>query len=127
MILKYQQYDIKGLWRSHNIILNRKVKCKNDITEIKSENQTFINKNDIVNITKNYFSSIGPELAKNISSNQHTSFRDYMNDSIWNSMFLFHTSENEIFNVVLNCKNKNSLDIYDISMTCFKINYSIHN
>jgi hypothetical protein len=118
-ILESQQKNLKDLWKTLNVLLNRKTKQKNDINRLKLENQTVTNKQDIANAFNNYFSNIGLNLAKNIKNNVQN-FKNYLKQPIEKSMFLFPTSEKEIFNIVMDMKSKSSCDIYDISMSLLK-------
>ena len=51
------------------------------------DNKLISNKNDIVNDFNNFFTNIGPDLAKNISNTSNKHFIDYLGTSVTESIF----------------------------------------
>ena len=63
-------------------------------------NKLISNKNDIVNGLNNFFTTIGLDLAKNISSTLNKHLTDYLGTSVTESTFLSPVSYSELLNVV---------------------------
>ena len=51
------------------------------------DNKLISNENDIVNDFNNFFTNIGPDLAKNISNTSNKHFIDYLGTSVTESIF----------------------------------------
>ena len=72
----------------------------------------------IANGFNNYFTNVGFNLAKNISSpDQDVSIYDYLGKGCNGSMFLSLVDEQEIIRTVQQFKNKVSTDFTDINMS----------
>ena len=78
------------------------------------------NKNVIVDGLNNFFTIIGPDLAKNISNTSNKHFTDYLGTSVTESIFLSPVSHSELLNVVSKQKCKKSLDHHGLNMWIIK-------
>ena len=75
---------------------------------------------NISNGFNDYFINVGPNLANEIPIHEGKNVNDYMNERNAHCMFLSPVIENEIVDVVNNCKNKVSEDSDEISMSILK-------
>ena len=113
-ILADAKGDTKSTWRILNAVNNNKI----GTNELPSQ---FECKQSIADEFNNFFVSVGPNLAKNITViDGAASIYDYMGYQNRNSMFVHPVTEIEIINVVKCCKPKNSKDCNDISMYVVK-------
>ena len=83
-------------------------------------NKLSSNKNDIVNGLNNFFTNIGPDLAKNISNTSNRHFIDYLGTSVTESILLSPVSYSELLNVVSKQKCKKSFDYHGLNMWIIK-------
>ena len=77
-------------------------------------------KENIANMFNRFFTSVGPDLAKQINPPAGASIFDYLKNQNDNSMFLSPVDENEVIRVVESCKNKSSTDADGLSMNIVK-------
>ena len=78
-------------------------------------------KEDIANEFNNFFTNVGPNLAKHIPLPKNdTTIYDYLDEIIKHTMFLSPVDDLEIIWPVQNCKNKRSTDFSDISISLLK-------
>ena len=75
----------------------------------------------MVNDMNNFFTNIGPDLAKNISNTSNKHFIDYLGTSVTESIFS-PVSYSELLNVVSKQKCKKSFDHHGLNMWIIKIN-----
>ena len=97
--LESTKSNIKRTWKILNEILNRKTKPVKLPSVFKYDNRETSNADEIANGFCEYFTNIGPNLAKNIptSSNSHRSF---LKGNFVNSMFLEPATQQEIIELV---------------------------
>ena len=78
-------------------------------------------KSKIANGFNKFFAEVGPKLARTIDKDDGgVNIFNFMGDTISNSMFIEGVIEDEVINVVNNCKNKTSCDCYGINMSFLK-------
>ena len=65
---------------------------------------------NLANMFNTFFTSVGPDLAKQINPPAGASVFDYLNNRNDKSVFLSPVDENEVIMVVESCKNKSSTD-----------------
>ena len=82
--------------------------------------RTTSNNTDIANLFNEFFTNVGPDLAKNIITPNGTSIFDYMQNRNDTCMFLTPVDEMEVSRVVKSCKNKYSTDSNELSMYVVK-------
>jgi hypothetical protein len=88
-LIKYKR-STKMVWKTINEILNKKVKTKELPRTFfdTSTSNTIKNPVTIPNKFNEYFTNIGPNLAKNIKNSSETNFKKYLTGNYKNSMFL---------------------------------------
>ena len=69
----------------------------------------------------NYFTNIGPDLAKKFENCTDKKYMKYMGESNKQSMYMFKTNPNEIFKLIKNLKNKKSSGFDEISAKFLKL------
>uniref|UniRef100_A0A671WE94 Reverse transcriptase domain-containing protein n=1 Tax=Sparus aurata TaxID=8175 RepID=A0A671WE94_SPAAU len=112
--------NIKNTWS----VLNKLIKKGNQNADIPTEfltnDRTLINQpNEIVNQFNQYFTNIGPKLAKEIvNTNQVDALSKIPTTD--KTIFIQATDENEIISVVKNCKTKTSADWNGLDMSVLK-------
>ena len=78
-------------------------------------------KEDIANGFNNFFTNVGPTLAKHIPlPKDDTTSYDYLEENIEHAVLLSPVGDLDIIRTVQNCKNKRSTDFSDISMNLVK-------
>ena len=98
-----------------------KVQKKHEYPEHLINNDKFIGtKENIASMFNEFFTNVGPDLAKNITTPVGSSVFDYLKNRNDNSMFLSPVDEKEVHKVVENCKNKSSTDADGLSMNIVK-------
>ena len=106
LISKYNNNNCQ-LWKCFGYMLNKK-KAKHDkITMLNINGSLTTNKNEIVEEFNNFFSKIGENLASNIQSKSNE-FKNYLNDSQPQSIFLTKIKEDEITDQIKHLKNGKS-------------------
>ena len=85
-----------------------------------SEGKRVGDKNEIAKLFNNFFTNIGPDLAKQITVPDDVSVLDYLTNKNLKSMFLSPTDDSEVIRVVHNFKNKTSVDSDGLSMKFVK-------
>ena len=110
--------NIKETWKVINNVLNKN-KNHNSITQIKSNNTIIKDNSAIANIFNDYFSSIGPNLAKTIPQTNKT-FADFLKNKHPNTIFFIPTDVNEIKKIVEKINSKKSTGYDDISNDLLK-------
>lgn len=118
--LKDYKNDIKSTWKILNEITQRK-KGKCVVTnEFISGDKTITNDKTIADGFVEFFTNIGPSLAKKIDPCPGKDFSNFLGQGISNSIFLSPVTENEILKVVEHFRNKHSCGYDDISMSMVK-------
>ena len=105
-ILTKHNNSNKQLWSTFGKILNNKKVKHNKITCLSSNNETITDPNKIAETFNKFFSKIGENLARNFPNN-NTDFKNYLNEPITHSIFLFPTTEVEISKIIKSLKNNN--------------------
>ena len=109
---KIKQYNNNciGLWKTlGNIICNKK--RETHINKLKINNQIINDPAQIANTMNNYFTNIGPELAKKFQNNTDNNFMNFMGESKKQSMYMFKTNPNEIYKLINKLKNKKNIRV----------------
>ncbi len=119
---KIKQYNNNciGLWKTLGSIICNK-KRETHINKLKINNQIINDPAQIANTMNNYFTNIGPELAKKFQNNTDNNFMNFMGESKKQSMYMFKTNPNEIYNLINKLKNKKSSGFDDFSPKFLKL------
>ena len=114
------QSDIKNTWKQINEIIHKKKKIP-DLPKYFLDNDKILTENtDIANCFNNFFSQIGPKLAKSIKSPPNKSYKDYLTQNI-TSTFSFQTvTQDNTLKVINNLKPKSSTGHDGISTILLK-------
>ena len=115
---EFKKCNIKETWKVINNVLNKN-KNHNNISQIKSNNIIISDNSAIPNIFNDYFSNIGPNLAKTIPKTNKT-FTDFLKNNNPNTMFFIPTDVNEIKKIVEKINSKKSTGYDDISNDLLK-------
>ena len=92
--------NIRRIWQTNKDVINGQDYKSNDvIREIKSDNGVVSDSGVIATKFNNFFSHIGPNLAKQIPSIDGN-ICDFLQGSFSNSMFVYDTDTKEICNIV---------------------------
>ena len=119
-LLHENKNNIRGTWKVLRTILG-KDKNKHEFPDKFDYNgRTTSNNTDIANLFNEFFTNVGPDLAKNIITPNGTSIFDYMQNRNDTCMFLTPVDEMEVSRVVKSCKNKYSTDSNELSMYVVK-------
>ncbi|MCP4485710.1 MAG: reverse transcriptase family protein, partial [Flavobacteriaceae bacterium] len=119
---KIKQYNNNciGLWKTLGSIICNK-KRETHINKLKINNQIINDPAQIANTMNNYFTNIGPELAKKFQNNTDNNFMNFMGESKKQSMYMFKTNPNEIYKLINKLKNKKSSGFDDFSPNFLKL------
>ena len=96
--------NIKETWGVINKALNKK-SGKKSIKQIREDNKTINDEESIANHFNDYFSNIGPNLAKKIPVVEKP-FHSFLKNKNQNSIFFSPTNSSEILKLVKNFKEK---------------------
>jgi len=119
--LELYKNDIKKTWKILNDITRRKGSRKStQHNEFRSDGNVIRDNDQICKKFNEFFTNIGPNLAKEIVKEDDTNFSHYMSNANNKTMFLNATSEDELLNVVSKFYNKTSCDYCGISMSVVK-------
>ena len=109
-----------GLWKTlGSIISNKKKETK--INKLNINNQIINDPTQIANAMNNFFTNIGPDLAKKFQNTSGSNFMKYMGESNKHSMYMFKTNSNEVSKLISNLKNKKSSGFDEISAKFLKL------
>ena len=97
--LEAAKSNIKHTWKILNEILNRSTKAHEVCSSFKIDNSDVSDPTEIANRFCDYFTNIGPNLAKNISLSLNA-HRSYLTGNFANSIFLDLTNEQEVIELV---------------------------
>ena len=113
--LEHNKSNLKQTWNIINNVLNKK-KDHNTINQIKLNDTTIVDKSMIARSFNNYFSNIGPNLAKKIP-NSNKSFRHFLRNENPNTLLSFiPTDAQEIKEIVNDLKGKRVLVMTILAM-----------
>ena len=119
-LIKQHNNNCTGLWKTlGNIICNRKRETK--INKLNVNNKILNDPIQIANTMNNYFTNIGPDLAKKFENCTDKRYMKFMGESNKQSMYMFKTNPNEIFKLIKNLKNKKSSGFDEISAKFLKL------
>ena len=125
-LLENNKHNVKGTWKVLNEILNKQQKQLDypDIfrNEIGTPVRGYIN---IANKFNEFLTYVGPKLASKIQNLDNENIYDYLIQTNNNSMYLNPVDNQEIMNIVHDCKNKSSEDYDGMNMNTVK--YIIHD
>ena len=110
----------KQTWKILNDITRRKLKKDKCQKEFRSNGKLITDTKLISNKFNDFFTNVGPNLAKKIRKVNDVAFTEYMNDATVSSMFLRNVTPEEIFTVVSKFKNKTSCGYDNINMSIIK-------
>ena len=122
MQFEKNKFNIKETWRIINNALNRNSNSKR-LTQIKVGDRITTNKETIANHFNDYFSNIGPTLAKNVPTVEKP-FYSFLENKNQCSLFLMPTNSLEIMKIVKGFKDNRSTGNDDVSNHLLK--YIIH-
>ena len=108
-----------GLWKTLGTIICNK-KRETNINKLKINNQIINDPVQIANAMNNFFTNIGPDLAKKCQ-NSDNSFMNFMGESNKQSMYLFKTSPNEVYKLINKLKNKKLSGFDELSAKFLKL------
>ena len=112
--LDTKRNNIKEMWKVLNTAIGRGIKTSCFPEFFVENNRVIRDKEEIVDCFNNFFTNVGPELAKKIPPTNIT--MENLIDINSKSMFLSPVSEEELFNTIKKCHNKTSRDVNDINM-----------
>ena len=111
----------KETWKILNQVIKKNRSSENiENLKFKEGSKTYSSEKAIANGFNNFFVSIGPNLADNITSHSKNSCDIYLKEKNINSMFLTGVVEHDIIKTVNNFNNKVSLDCRDLNMKLVK-------
>ena len=109
----------KTVWKILNNIINIKTKPQPKLHYFTQNNAKMCGKENIANGFNDFVTNVRPNLANKIGHwDKH--FKDFLGNSIANSIFLEPTSNEQILNIVSNLSNKLSIDKGTISINLVK-------
>ena len=118
---KKSKHAIKTTWKILNKVINKNKTSSRPPDIFKDDDASRItNINDIVNKFNNFFANVGPNLAKKIETSNNASISDCVGPANVFTMYLNPVSEEGIITVVVQCKNKTSEDVNNLSMNVIK-------
>ena len=119
-LLEEQRYNITETWKILRNVMGNNLQKSNYPGHFVSEGKRVGDKNEIAKLFNNFFTNIGPDLAKQITVPDDVSVLDYLTNKNLKSMFLSPTDDSEVIRVVHNFKNKTSVDSDGLSMKFVK-------
>lgn len=118
-LLNSKRNDIKGIWNVLNMVIGRASNSSCYPEYFVDSDKTIRDKEEIAKGFNNFFSNIGPELAKNIPIDDGAV--DKLVDVNPKSFFVSPVCEEEVWGVIKTCNNKTSCDIDDINMKTIRV------
>ena len=109
-----------GLWKTLGSIICKNKKVTN-ITKLNINNQIINDPVQIANTMNNYFTNIGPELAKKIQNTTENDFMSFLGKENQQSMYMFKTNSNEVSKLISKLNNKKSSGFDDLSAKFLKL------
>ena len=112
---------MKQLWSNLNrMFCLKKSKSKTVISNLRLDNKTVSNTEEICNGLNEFYCNIGTKLANSIPKSQCADFTKYCPTPYLNSMFCNPVAPNEIHNIIMTFKNKKSPGYDNIGSTILK-------
>ena len=110
---------MRRTWRVLNEIMNRKTQKNRLPSTFKIDNREILNPKEIANRFCEYFTNIGPNLAKNIpaSANSHQS---YLKGNFVDSLFFDSASQQEVIDLVNDLRSGTAAGYDTISVSIIK-------
>ena len=108
--------NIKKTWEVINSLVRPKSKDPDEYKDLIKNGKT---KKDVANEFNDFFSNVGPNLAKQIKTT-HQTYETFMKQRISNTMFLKPVTEDELMNTVKSMQSKKSLDYLGVDMSLVK-------
>lgn len=97
--IEYAKSNAKNTWKILNEVINRKKRTTKLPSTIFTDNHEISNPVEIANRFCDYFTNIGPNLAKKIPAST-LSFRSFLSRNFPNSIFLEPVTQQEILDIV---------------------------
>ncbi len=97
--LEYVKSNTKNTWKILNEVINKKKTTRKLPHEFKVNNQMIFNPKLIADRFCDYFTNVGPNLAKTIPKASST-FQSYLDSNFINSLFFEPTTEQEISEII---------------------------
>ena len=120
-MLEKQKTNVKETWKILNNANNKRYNNPTCPGYYIKNNKRISSKKHIANGFNNFFTNVGPNLAKNISlPENYATIYDYLERKEEHTMFLSPVDDLEIIRTVQNCKSKRSTDYSDIHMSLIK-------
>ena len=119
-LIKQHNNNCIGLWKTLGSIICNKKKQTN-INKLNINNQIINDPIRIANTMNNYFTNIGPDLAKKFKNSTNTNFMKFMGESNKQSMYMFKTNPSEVFKLINKLKNKKSSGFDELSARFLKL------
>ena len=124
LLLKHKN-NTKETWKVLKNIIDKKRNCRNFPGKFMDNGHEIMGLKDIATGFNNFFTNIGPNLAKKIEPpDRSLNIYDSMLNKNVNSMFLSCITEKQLINIVRSCKNKASSDCDNINMLIIKSTFS---
>ena len=124
LLLKHKN-NTKETWKVLKNIIDKKRNCSNFPDKFMDNGLEIMGLKDIATGFNNFFTNIGPNLAKKIEPpSRSLNIYDSMLNKNANSMFLSCVTEKELINIIRSCKNKVSSDCDNINMLIIKSTFS---
>ena len=106
-LIKQHNNNCTGLWKTLGNIISKKNKNTN-INNLKVNDITINDPEQIANTINDFFAHIGPKLASKFNNSENNSFMKFMGESQEQSMRLYETNPNEVFKLIKKLKIKKS-------------------
>merc|ERR1712179_118848 len=113
-LIKQHNNNCIGLWKTLGKIISKKNK-QSTINNLKINNTTINDPEQIANTINDFFINIGPKLASKFKNNDSNSFMKFMGDSNEQSMYLHETNPNEVAKLITKLKMKKSAGFDELS------------
>ena len=113
--------NIKSIWKILNEVINRKRRCNKLLSIFTIENQDVSDSEVIANRFCDYFSNIGPNLAKKVHASS-CSIRWFLTGNFMNSFFCEPTTQPKILETVKSLRSGTAAGFHNISTWSVKNN-----
>ena len=112
--LEYAKMNIKSIWKILNEVINRKRRCNKLLSIFTIENQDVSDSEVIANRFCDYFSNIGPNLAKKVPASS-CSICFFLTGNFMNSFFFEPTTQPEIVKIMKSLRSGTAAGFDNIS------------
>ena len=119
-LIKQHNNNCIGLWKVLGSIICKK-KRETNINKLSINNQIINDPIQIANTMNNYFTNIGPELAKKFQNCIENDSMKFMGEGTKQSMYLFKTNPNEVKKLISKLNNKKSSGFDELSAKFLKL------